>query len=238
MPTIKFNYIGKYAYDVCERPRPSKEFIPQWHKDMPTYDRNPVCPSGDRLSVYNRATNVTGKKCIPMLDGITEGYTVPLWADINVEQTPQGPYLGWTVDMDVFSVHGSSYPGLPAPPGFHPMVFKYMPYFRIETPPGYSVFIRPPAGHYDLPIQVIPATVDTDKSVIDSNFPCWIKSGFQGVIKKGTPIAQVIPFKRDNWSSEVSMISDEDFNHQLNRDFLTSLKDNYINKFWSRKKYE
>ena len=238
MNKIKFNYIGEYAYNVCERPKPAKEYIPEWHKRMPVYAPTPSCPAGDKLSIHNNGTNVTGKKCMPMLDGISEGYIVPLWADVNVEQTPQGPYVTWTTDINVFSVHGSPYPGMPAPMGYHPIVFKYSPYFRIETPPGYSIFIRPPAGHQDLPIQVVSATVDTDKSVIDSNFPCWFRSDFEGVIKKGTPIAQVIPFKRQDWKSEFSMISEDEFAYQMNKGFLSTLKDNYVSKFWSRKKYE
>lgn len=238
MPKITFNYLSDYADRVCERPSPAQNFIPEWHRKMPTYSPTPFAPHGDKLSIHDGGTNVTAKKCMPMLDGITGGYVVPLWADINIQQTGQGPYVNWTVDMDVFSIHGSPYPNMPAPLGFHPMVFKYMPYFRIETPPGYSVMIRPPAGHYDLPIQVIPATVDTDKSVIDSNFPCWIKAGFEGVVKKGTPIAQVIPFRRENWKAEFTKTDENEFAYQINRGFLNTLKDNYVSRYWSRKKYE
>ena len=238
METIKFNYIGKYAYDVIDKPRPANEFIPEWHKNMPTYAKTPLCPAGDKLSTLDGGTNVTAKKCMPMLDSISEGYIIPLWADVHVQQTLNGPYLGWMVDKDVFSVHGSPYPGMVPPFGFSNLVFKFMTYMRIETPPGYSIMVRTPSGHNDLPVRVISSTVDTDKSVIDSNIPCVFKEGFEGVIKRGTPIAQIVPFKRQPWKAEVDIISEEDFNNQLNRDFLTCLKDNYVKKFWSRKKYE
>lgn len=238
MNKITFKYLSKHSYEVCEKPRPASNYIPAWHKNMKGYSPTPSCPAGNKLSLSVAGSNATAKKCIPMLDSITSGYIVPLWADVVVEQTEGGPYLNWLVDQPIFTVHGSSYGDMTAPKGYHNMVFKYTTYFRIETPKGYSTDIRPPSGHYDLPIQVIPAVVDTDKSVIDSNFPCWIKSDFEGVIKKGTPIAQVVPFKRENWKSEATYITEEKFRSELNRGFLSTLKNNYAENLWSRKKYE
>lgn len=238
MPKINFTYLSKYSYDVCERPKPASHFIPDWHKNMPSYSPTPTCPSGDRLSIVSGGSNATAKKCIPMLDSISSGYIVPLWADILIEQTVNGPMINWTVDHPVFSVHGSSYNGMPAPPGFNTLVFKYMTYFRMNTPNGYSVLVKSPSGHDTLPISAISAVVDTDKSVIDSNFPCWVRSDFEGIVKKGTPIAQVIPFKREDWKSDFSYISEEEYNIQLNKGFLNSIKNNYVDRYWSRKKYE
>lgn len=238
MPKINFTYLGRHAYEVCEHPRPASQFIPDWHKNMNSYSPTPTCPAGDRLSILNQGTNATAKKCMPMLDSISSGYIVPLWTDVVVERTANGPYINWVVDQPVFGVHGSSYQGMDVPVGMHPMVFKYMTYFRMETPPGYSVAVQPPAGHNNLPVRVIPAVIDTDKSQIDSNFPCWIRADFEGIIKKGTPIAQILPFKRENWKSESSYISEEDYQIQLNKGFLNTLKNNYVDKYWSRKKYE
>ena len=36
------------------------------------------------------------------------------------------------------------------------------------------------------------------------NFPFFIKEGFTGLIPYGTPIVQIIPFKRDDWKSKFS----------------------------------
>jgi hypothetical protein len=36
----------------------------------------------------------------------------------------------------------------------------------------------------------------------DINSPFIIKSGFEGIIEKGTPMFQVIPFKRADWQAE------------------------------------
>jgi hypothetical protein len=51
----------------------------------------------------------------------------------------------------------------------------------------------------------LPAIVDTDKHPIMVNFPFFLKENFSGVIPYGTPIVQVIPFKRENWKSKFSI---------------------------------
>ena len=51
--------------------------------------------------------------------------------------------------------------------------------------------------------------MDTDIVSLSFQFPFIIEDpDWVGVIPKGTPIVQVIPFKRDNWESE-SVIYDE-----------------------------
>jgi hypothetical protein len=235
MPKIKFVYLDKYFYDVCERPRPSSAHIPKWFKEMPQY-----FDGSDSLKIrpdYGYTSNASAKKCTPMLDGITGGYTVPLWSDVYIRQGSSGPEIMWRVEKDVFALHGPSSEKVGPPLGFGNKVFKYLTWFRIETPPGYSTIIRPPAGHYDLPFQVIPAIVDTDKSIIDSNLPLWVRDGFEGIVEKGTPIAQVIPFKRESWSSEFSWIDYNTFISEKDKGFNSTIRNNYIKNIWSRKKF-
>jgi hypothetical protein len=235
MNQIKFVYLDKYFYDVCERPKPSSAYIPDWFKDMPPYlyGDNKI-----RLIPENKfASNVTAKKCIPMLDAITTGYTIPLWSDVMVEQTEGPPQISWRVTRPVFANHGDTSELVGPPPGFDNVVFKYLVSLRIETPKGYSVMVRPPAGHYDLPFHVIPAIVDTDRSISETNFPLWVRSGFEGIVERGTPIAQVIPFKRDDWKAEFSWIEEKDFIAQEDRGFYATIKNNYIKNVWSRKRF-
>lgn len=62
-----------------------------------------------------------------------------------------------------------------------------------------------PLGFNDLILHAVPAIVDTDINVQSFDLPMWIKQGYEGIIPKGTPLAQVIPFKRDNWSSSYEL---------------------------------
>jgi hypothetical protein len=241
MPKITFEYIGDYASQVCERPTPSSDYIPKWYKEMNSYEDHDEVAANNRLIVSGGQSNATAKKCVPMLDGIMSGYTVPLWADVQVRQSKNQegdlPLINWRTQKDIFQLHGASSRGIEPPPGYDNLVFKYIPWFKIKTPPGYSVLVRPPAGHYNLPFLAIPAIIDTDRSVIDSNFPVWIRSDLEGIVEKGTPIAQIFPFKRENWSSEFSVVSETQHFIEQDAGFYKTIKNNYIKNIWSKKTF-
>lgn len=230
MPKIKFIYLDEYFYEVAERPEPSQSFIPEWFRKMNAYH-------GGNIAVTNGDSNATAKKCIPMLDGISGGYTVPLWADVIVGQEEGVPQINWRTDRPLFDLHGPSGRDIPPPPGYDPIVFKYTTFFKIQTPPGYSILVKPPAGHYDLPFMPISAVIDSDRVKIDTNFPVWVKSGFEGIVERGTPVAQVFPFKREDWSSEFSWITPQQHIMEKDKGFESTIKNNYIKNIWSKKTF-
>lgn len=239
MKKIKFTYLSEYSYNVHDRPKPSKSLIPDWFKKMPAYTPSIEDPEGKKIIIQDSQSNATAKKCTPMLDAITTGYTVCLWSDVQVKQTANGPLITWRVKEDVFSLHGNySSPLIPTPPGYDNVVFKYLTDFWIETPKGYSVMVRPPAGHYDLPFHAIPAIIDSDDQSIDNNFPVWIRSGLEGIIEKGTPIAQIIPFKRDDWKAEFSFMPREKYVWNVEKTFKSSLVNHYVRNIWKKKNFE
>jgi hypothetical protein len=224
-------------------PRPAKNFLPKWYKDMVPYEKSDINLTGREINVENKISNASAKKCTPMLDGMTSGYIVPLWCDVQIkqiknEQTKKWfPRITWRIDFDVFSLHGPSSREVPAPFGYEQEVFKFVTYFRIETPKGYSIMVHTPSGHYNLPFYAIPAVIDSDRSVIDNNFPCWIQEGFEGIVEKGTPMAQVTPFKRLNWKMETSLISYDEHNRYQQIGFNSNILNNYVRNIWSKKEY-
>lgn len=228
---IKFIYVSEYAWEVVEKASPSKNFIPEWHKKMKSYHEN-------KIKVINRESNATPKKCVPMLDAIACGYIVPLWSDVLFEEIEQGVSISWRVSEDVFQTHGQSSEMVPAPEGYYKDAFKYISNMTIETPPGYSILVIPPAGHYDSPFLPITAVIDSDRPTIDLAFPLWIKRGTNGIIEKGTPVVQIIPFKRDNWQSEFDYINSQKFLSRKDKFFSSTIKNNYFKNTWSRKEYK
>ena len=79
----------------------------------------------------------------------------------------------------------------------------------IEAPPGYSVLFTHPFNRPDLPFTTLTGLVDCDK-FHDSpvNFPArWHDAGFNGVLPKGTPVAQCLPVKRESWSGRYEALS-------------------------------
>lgn len=68
-------------------------------------------------------------------------------------------------------------------------------------------------------------------------FKVYVKDGFSGIVEAGTPIAQIIPFKRESWESrrggtELLLEKEETFK------LITSKFTGGYKKFlWSRKEY-
>ena len=66
--------------------------------------------------------------------------------------------------------------------------------------------------------------------------PFLLQMGFEGVIKAGTPIAQIIPIKSEPWKlerntdllSEAKLARSESLKHIIGW---------YKNKYWNRKEY-
>jgi hypothetical protein len=59
-----------------------------------------------------------------------------------------------------------------------------------------------------------------------------------GVIPEGTPIVQVIPFKRDAWNSEKGTKKNIIKNDQTLRKLKVLLYNSYKRQFWTRKEYK
>ena len=60
--------------------------------------------------------------------------------------------------------------------------------------------ITHPLNRNDLPFITISGIVDGNFAIsADGNVPFYIKNNFEGIIPQGTPIAQLIPFYRQNW---------------------------------------
>jgi hypothetical protein len=79
--------------------------------------------------------------------------------------------------------------------------------------------------------------VDTDTFPLSINFPFFLRSDFSGTIPHGTPIAQVIPFKRDNFVSEKGEFDSKKYS-SIHNYHDTTFFNRYKNKWWSRKVFK
>ncbi len=234
---IIFKAMDPYVFEVEPKPVPASSLIPKWWKDAPPYDIGLENPTGSRLIVENRQSNASFKKCTPMLDMLTAGYIFTLWADVQVRNINNEPRVTWRVSRNVFTLQGTHTHGVPIPEGFGQTVFKYNNGWIPQTPKGYSILVTHPFGHQDSPIRAISAIIDSDTSKFEVAFPVWIKKDFEGVIPKGTPIAQVIPFKRENWESSFECYPENGYQIQEDKGFNSTLVNHYVKNIWSKKSY-
>lgn len=183
--------------DIHSIPKPSRNQIPDWYKKSSLYD------NGSNDILKQSGFNNTFKRCVPFLDALLTGYTAELWCDVLVKKNSTGSVLEFRTDrppIEERPLSGSL--ELPVPAGHNVNRYAWkVPYF-IETPKGYSCLITQPFNRFDLPFTTLSGVVDTDQTMYAGNLPFFLKTDFQGVIEKGTPIFQVFPFKREDWDSE------------------------------------
>jgi hypothetical protein len=236
---INFKAKTKTEFEVQLKPYPAVKQLPQWFLNANPYFDRPGQPNDGKLHFRNRSPNLTFKKCIPLLDGLSSGYIIPLWADVSVEQEDGFPLIYWKTNSDVFSLHGQPSREIPAPEGYQQVVYKYLNCWIPQTPKGYSCLITSPFGYGDLPFKAVSAIVDTDSSTLELVFPMWVKKGFEGIVEKGTPMIQIIPFKRDNWTSTFDYYKDGEYHNIIEeKNFNGTMIGHYLKNHHSKKKFK
>lgn len=173
---------------VIAEPAPAKLSMPDWFKRLPAVDSAVLSATNNGLTV---------KRCMPFLDAMTLGFILPLAATTRLAIKDGGKTVeaGWEFDKTMVSNHGShQVAGHPA--GDRPPM-KFHNYWTIRTPPGWSCLFVAPLNRDPLPVVIVAGVVDTDSYHSLINFP-FFATGADGVhiLEKGTPLVQVIPFRR------------------------------------------
>lgn len=221
-----FNVDHKYY------PSPASKNIPDWYKNTDSFH------SSRNFMVKDGYANLTIKKCIPVFDAMTAGYIISTYVDIYVSQEENGPYYSWPSQVDPISFH----PIIQAE--LHPSKNNF-PYpkwsnpWSIKTDAGYSTLFVPPMHNPNKYFTIMPGVVDTDTYLSPVNFPFVLNDkDFKGIIPAGTPMAQIIPFKRDFFKSEIG--NEKMFNNikKFESTYFTKWFNNYKSRFWNKKQYK
>jgi hypothetical protein len=182
---------------------------------------------------------MTFKACTPLTDTMAAGYILELPATINISNNASSDSLTYVDWRTTFPILDSQDPDVlgeyPIPIGYNKNIFRWIIDWKIETPPGYSLWITHPSHRHDLPFFTLNGFVDTDKHPNTLLLPFFIQMGFEGLIEKGTPIAQIIPIKRESWQSVAGDIieKEEIRGNRIKLNFERGYKINY----WSKKEY-
>jgi hypothetical protein len=244
---LKITFSNTSGIDI-EQPQPASKFIPDWYKNMESYIDGNKKPDGAG------GTKATIKKCIPVFDAITAGYIITLPADVYVsikEYETKDSATGNKIEnlpikkMQHFEWSSLGLIGFhpveqaPEHPNLKPHAYpKWNNPWAIKTPKGYStLFVQP--MHRESVFTILPGIVDTDIYTAPVNFPMVINDpNFEGLIPQGTPIAQVIPFKREGWQMEIGSIEELKEQYNITQKLQTKFFDRYKQMFWTRKEYK
>ena len=217
-------FIGSPTAMGHPHPHPMSKTIPDWWRQMPTtFDKN-----GHRYPDLTGTNNVsdispnppTIRKCIPFLDTLRSGYCIPMWRDLIVGlDENDNPILQWrsmlespVADVRPWAgfVNEETCIGLPGTEDADkPNAFILYNPWQIRTPPGYSSLFTPVLNS-DIPLHFSSGIVNTDTYQNIVNFPFFVRKNWRGTIKRGTPLIQIIPFKRDEWEHEIRIATEED----------------------------
>lgn len=223
---VKFHPIIGFEH-IAIPPKPAKTQIQDWYKKMPAELR----PQENRI-------DSSAKRCMPLLDSMTAGYYFFSYADVSVQVENGCSRFEWLHETGVIATHTrEQVQGVPLPSGYYKdEAFKWFNPIVIKTPPGYSTLFVTPHLRHDLPFFCFPAIVDTDNYEAAVHFPFLIKKNWSGIIRKGTPIIQAIPFKRDSWVSEYDETpKDNDLEISKIKSFINSA---YKKTWWVKKNWD
>jgi hypothetical protein len=205
----------------------TKKHIPKWYKDLK--------PDGQIPGIGYKKTV---KSCIPFLDAMMLGYCIEATQDLVVSLNDDRPTINWNIESyDVLTVNVRDESLVPPPPGFYDIPYIWKMVHSVQLPKGYSALFTHPLNRTDLPFYSLSGVVDADYPMHAGNYPFFLKKEFEGVIKAGTPIVQIIPFKRESWKNE---FSEELSEIQLNHSFLSNqvVSGWYKDKLWKKKSFE
>lgn len=200
---VKFNPVDDLTEITVPHPKPAAEYIPDWLQNAtPFFTKTP------QFSVDTGKPNTTFKMCMPFTDSFNMGYIQETWTDIWIEKNENGTYFYFPAGPKIMSERSAMASSmLPQIPGFCTNHYTWHPTWLPELPAGYSSIITHPFNRSDLPFQVFTGVIDSDTfytSERESNIPFLLRDNFTGLIKKGTPMYQIIPFKRESWKSSAN----------------------------------
>ncbi len=229
---IEFNNSG---YKYIDIPQSAKKYVPDWYKEATKYFPD------NKLKFINGMPNLGLKLCIPFLEGFTTGYIAETWCDILVTKTELGLKIDWRSTEDIPQPLNERpkmvASTLPVPAGHADQHYAWNNIFQMKLPKGYSLLLAHPFNRYDLPFTTLSGIVDADFGMQAGNVPFFIKSDFEGIIPAGTPMYQVIPFKREDWTSS----KNEDLAELSRRHSFENIRKIggfYKKEFWNKKKYD
>jgi hypothetical protein len=241
MPTIKFvSNRGWLSEDDLSAPKPTSKSLPDWYISADRFYKNPhgenyVGPDGGKVPTW--------KACPAIYDILTTGYVYKTPCDIEFFIDKDNKISAKVLDPKYldFIQYRDKMPQFEGPLGYHEKHFAWFPDWAVEVPEGYSVLYSQPYDRYDLPFLTTSGIIDNDKVNLPGTMPFFISKEWTGILPAGTPYAQMMPFKREDWTSEYVKESGRSImkkNMENSQKYRVPNGGVYLRDVWEKRKYE
>jgi hypothetical protein len=228
--------------NIFPQPEPSFKNIPNWYKKLESfYEGDPTPENGNQ--------KLTAKRCVAFLDILSSGYILKCPFDIYIDTTEGKQIFDIPAALKPLTDIGSKQfigsHDIKQVQGYPFDTNQYIEYlFRInmvwvvKTEPGYSTLYLPLQHHEISPLFPISAVIDSDEYPSNGLLSFLVKKDFKGFIAKGTPLVQVIPFKRQDFISEHLETQEEvDKLNYIGAKIRTVFNSGYKKLLWHKKSY-
>lgn len=244
MNTEKITFLANKVWlskESASAPKPILKTIPEWYRKADRFFKSPVDDSF--VIGPDNGKIPTWKACPAIFDIMATGYSLNTPCDIEFYMTESG--IKHKVLNDKYKEFVQTRLEMPQfehPMGYYKEHFAFTCDWQIKLPEGYSALYSQPFNRFELPFLVTSGIIDNDKVHLPGSLPFFILKGFEGVIPAGTVYCQVIPFKRENWTSEI--IEQEDALELIKQKAENSAKYRkpdggiYKNEVWESRKYK
>jgi hypothetical protein len=229
---IEFYPASEHAEIIVPVPKPAKNIIPNWYKDIK--GSNDIKFRDDGANDSEAGI----KRCMPFFDGLTSGYIQESWTDIYIKRVGDNIQYSFPQGPTIIELRDS--PSIHIPDQYYNLEFVWKMQWLPKMPKGWSMFFTSPNNRIDLPFRSFDGIIDSDNyyncGSDGGNYPFLINKGFEGLIPAGTPMYQMIPIKRESWTS-----SHTEYNFKKSAKALSLVKrhifSGYKKECWNRKDY-
>ncbi len=220
-PTIEFftqDWVARKHHPV----RLAKECLPPQWKNMPS----------------KTEFSDTAKMCPGISDYLNSGYIISTWTDISIDQSSEyGPNASLYNNREGAASHPPHQClELFAHRSHHLGTVKLPGCWMIKTSPGYSVMLLPLWYWPNQPWEAMPGIIHSDNHHGEVNINMILKSTEPQIsIPAGTPIAQIVPFRREPVSATSRAVRVEDIKRHHIIVKMYEWYKNGITKFYRQK---
>jgi hypothetical protein len=208
---IEFVTNNSLALDYA--PIPAKKMLPDWYKNLSDH-----CVDKEYINdaYYHHVNEISSTKtirgCVPVLDYLTSGYIIrahsqllitPKLIDVDLES------FWWKSSNTVLDTHNHIQCPIKID-GVKKTYMKYENCWGIKLPKGYSCLFYQPHYFLEKRFVLFPAIVDCDEYNNPVSFSGYMSSKESFYINPGDPIVAVFPFKRDDWTSNARLLTEEE----------------------------